>query len=115
MNPNPTSSPISSPDTHPTLDPHPRNLLGKGVLDPDLEAQLLAEGVVCAWHVISEGKMILGTSEIPRMQAAALVIRSAWESEIGERKRHYPKPGSPLGPRPAPSAGSPLGPVATPA
>lgn len=46
------------------LDPDPRNLLGKDILDPETEAELLADGMIFADYVIqADGHKILITSK----------------------------------------------------
>lgn len=38
-----------------TLDPNPKNELGKGILAPDLEARWLADGMVFACRLLDTG------------------------------------------------------------
>ena len=40
----------------PNLDPHPANILGQGILDPETEAAMLAAGFVFATYLTPKGR-----------------------------------------------------------
>lgn len=40
----------------PNLDPHPANILGQGILDPETEATMLARGFVFATYLTPKGR-----------------------------------------------------------
>ncbi len=65
------------------LDPNPLNELGKGTLDPAVEAKLLARGIVFAQTVMGpNGKTYLRTACRPIMQCYADAIRSFQQPRV---------------------------------
>lgn len=51
------------------LDPHPLNELGKGLIEPDTEAQLIGQGVVFAMRVFhDDGHMSLALFSRPAVE-----------------------------------------------
>lgn len=60
------------------LDTSPRNELGKGILDPAVEAKLLAAGVTYARRIFQpDGKFHLRTATTPISAVAANVLKPA--------------------------------------
>ncbi len=65
------------------LDPNPANELGKGTLDPDVEARLIGRGIVFAQTVMGpNGKTYLRTARRPIMQCYAEAIRSLQQPRL---------------------------------
>ena len=90
------------------LDPHPLNELGRGILAPDVEARLLADGYIFAATVIPKDRRVppfLATSKRPFAEAAASFFRHA--DEVLRAQRREPPgcqrraSGNPLGAAPA--------------
>ncbi len=62
------------------LDPNPLNELGKGTLDPTVEAKLIERGIVFAQTVMGpNGKTYLRTARRPILECYADAIRSLQE------------------------------------
>lgn len=97
-----------SPDL--ILDPDPDNILGKGLLDPEREAALLADGCVFAmWCVVEEAKLnmppFLIRSKRPIAEAITDALLDAYAMRFapslhGERES--------FGAAPVPSARRPI-------
>ncbi len=72
----------------PTLDPHPTNELGKGILDPEMEAKLLADGVIWANRVFhADGTYSLNCTFRPVMQVLT-ELRDHAEAYLNDRPWH---------------------------
>jgi hypothetical protein len=60
------------------LDPHPQNILGKGIIPPHIEAVLLANGAVFAMYVTTDGpkpQTYLRTSSRPWNETVPAINR----------------------------------------
>lgn len=68
-----------APEQPKQIDPNPNNLLGKGILPPDEEAKLLAEGCIYAeyFYPKSGRPPIIVASKRPYIEAVNELFRSA--------------------------------------
>lgn len=65
------------------FDPNPLNELGKGTLDPAVEAKLIERGIVFAQTVIGpNGKPYLRTARRPLLECYADAIRSFQQPRV---------------------------------
>lgn len=67
----------------PDLDPNPKNQLGKGVLDPELEARWLADGIVFACKLPAASDLPFGVHVICRRPIADAVTDGELDNPFG--------------------------------